>query len=130
MQNNNLKTAEKRSFRDLLIWQKAHELALGIYRYTRRFPREEENGLTRRFRDTATSIASNIAEGFSTPSGGRKMQMFLNAQSQLESCRYYTVLGRDLAYGNDAEVEDLIEELAIELHDHIRLVRNNVALEF
>lgn len=33
-----MKNIPARSFRDLIVWQKAHQLVLAIYRYTRRFP--------------------------------------------------------------------------------------------
>ena len=33
-----------KSFRDLEVWQKAHEFVLGVYRLTATFPREETYG--------------------------------------------------------------------------------------
>jgi four helix bundle protein len=47
-----------------LIWQKAHQLVLCVYRETERFPRDERFGLTSQLRRSAVSIAANIAEGF------------------------------------------------------------------
>ncbi len=51
------------SFRDLLVWQRAMQLATVIYSLTRDFPREELYGLTSQVRRSAVSIPSNIAEG-------------------------------------------------------------------
>ena len=53
----------ERSFRDLIVWQRAIELSLAIYTLTRAFPRHELFGLTSQLRRAAVSIASNIAEG-------------------------------------------------------------------
>jgi four helix bundle protein len=52
-----------RSYRELLVWQKAKALAVEIYRATEQFPRTETYGLTSQIRRAAVSVASNIAEG-------------------------------------------------------------------
>jgi 23S rRNA-intervening sequence protein len=36
-----MKRIPARSFRDLIVWQKAHQFVLAVYRCTRRFPKEE-----------------------------------------------------------------------------------------
>jgi four helix bundle protein len=51
------------SYRNLIAWQKAKELALDIYRCTRKFPKDEIYGLTSQLRRAAISVPSNIAEG-------------------------------------------------------------------
>ncbi len=53
-----------RTFRDLIVWRKAHEFVLWVYRFTRKFPKEEVYGLTSQFRRAAVSIPANVAEGF------------------------------------------------------------------
>ncbi len=51
-----------RNFRDLVVWQKAHELVLAVYRLTRAFPDHEKFGLTSQIRRAAVSVAANVAE--------------------------------------------------------------------
>ena len=51
------------SYRKLIAWQKAKDLALDIYRCTRKFPKDETYGLTSQMRRAAVSVPSNIAEG-------------------------------------------------------------------
>ena len=51
------------SYRDLIVWKKAINLSLDVYKLTEKFPREEIYGLTSQMRRSAISIASNIAEG-------------------------------------------------------------------
>lgn len=53
-----------KTFEDLLVWQKAHKLVLKVYKLTRDYPREEKYNLISQQRRSATSIASNIVEGF------------------------------------------------------------------
>lgn len=50
-------------FEDVLVWQKAEQLVIGVYRYTQTFPREEKFGLTSQFRRAAVSVPANFAEG-------------------------------------------------------------------
>lgn len=52
-----------RSYRDLIVWQKAMELAEEIYALSRTFPKQELYGLTNQIRRAAVSVPSNIAEG-------------------------------------------------------------------
>ncbi len=51
------------SYKDLVVWQKATELALFVYKVSKVFPKEEIYGLTSQIRRCAVSVPSNIAEG-------------------------------------------------------------------
>ena len=51
------------SYRDLIVWQKAIDLAVEIYRLVKKLPKEETYGLSDQMRRAAVSIPSNIAEG-------------------------------------------------------------------
>jgi four helix bundle protein len=51
------------SYRDLLAWQQAMDLAVATYEATRRWPKDELYGLTAQVRRAAVSVAANIAEG-------------------------------------------------------------------
>lgn len=52
-----------KNFKELIVWQKAVDLTLGVYGFTKGFPQEERYGLTAQMRSAALSIPSNIAEG-------------------------------------------------------------------
>lgn len=51
------------SHKDLNVWKKSMEFVQNIYRLTRKFPQEEQYGLSAQMRRAAISIPSNIAEG-------------------------------------------------------------------
>jgi len=52
------------SFKDLIVWQKARDVAVKIYKVTDQFPKSEIYGLVSQMRRCAISISSNIAESY------------------------------------------------------------------
>jgi four helix bundle protein len=105
-----IRVASARTFRDLLIWQKAHEFVLCVYKETREFPSEERYGITRQLRRSAVSIPANIAEGFVKRGVADKLRYFNIAQGSLEESRYYLILASDLGIGNLTGLECLLDE--------------------
>ena len=53
-----------RTFQDLVVWRKAHELVLAVYSFTGVFPKQETYGLALQMRRAAVSVPANIVEGF------------------------------------------------------------------
>lgn len=51
------------NYKQLDVWNRAIELATGLYSLTKSFPKEEKYGLVSQMRKAAVSISSNIAEG-------------------------------------------------------------------
>jgi four helix bundle protein len=90
-------------FEDLLVWRRAHELTLVVYRMTSRFPGEERFGLMSQMRRAAVSVPANIAEGFKKRSRPDKVKFYNISQGSLEELRYYLILSRDLGYIADVE---------------------------
>jgi four helix bundle protein len=101
-----------KSFQDLIVWQRAHEFVLGVYRISKGFPREEIYGLTSQFRRAAVSIPANIAEGFKKRGRPDKVRFMNVAQGSLEECRYYLILAKDLGYGDTAELSGQIQKVS------------------
>lgn len=104
------RTAAK-CFADLVVWQKAHQFVLHVYRLTKSFPREEAYGLTSQFRRAAVSIAANIAEGFRKRGSADKLRFLNIAQGSAEECRYYLILAKDLEYGEDPNAFVLLDDV-------------------
>jgi len=101
-----------RNFQDLIVWQKAHQLVLSIYRISKGFPREEIYGLTSQFRRAAISVPANIAEGFKKKGRLDKVRFMNVAQGSLEECRYYLILSSDLEYGDTKKLLAQLEEVS------------------
>jgi four helix bundle protein len=75
------------SFRDLLAWQKAMDLADVVYQLTEAFPGREWFGLAHQMRKSSVSIPSNIAEGHRrrTPGYLHHLEIALGSHGQLDT---------------------------------------------
>src|SRR6478672_10998878 len=111
-----------RSFRDLVVWQKAHEFVLAVYRMTESFPDREKFGLSHQMRRAAVSIPANIAEGFGKRSQAEKARFLNIAKGSLEECRYYLILARDLGYGQTESLNETLEEASRLLNAYARAI--------
>ena len=104
--------AVARSFKDLVVWQKAHELVLTEYRVTASFPSDERFGLTSQLRRAAVSVPANIAEGFRKRGAADKVRYLNIAQGSLEEAHYYLILAADLHYADCTPLVLLYEEVS------------------
>ena len=95
--------ASAKTFRDLRVWQKAHEFVLGVYKFSEGFPKAETYGLTAQLRRAAVSVPANIAEGFRRRGKPDKVRFLNIAHGSLEECRYYLILAKDLDYGQSGD---------------------------
>jgi len=101
-----------RSFRDLVVWRKAHEFVLAVYGFTAGFPRQETYGLALQMRRAAVSVPANIAEGFRRRGKTDKARYMNIAEASLEESRYYLILAADLGYGNTDQLTASLEEVS------------------
>lgn len=53
----------RHNFKNLMVWNKAVDMAVKVYQITSKFPNEEKFGMTSQMRRSSVSIPSNIAEG-------------------------------------------------------------------
>ena len=94
-----------KGFRKLLVWQKAHQLALQVYKFTEHFPKDELFCLTSQLRLAAVSVPVNIAEGDAAGGKGQFGRYLNIAQGSLAEVEYYLILAQDLTYIHSAEYE-------------------------
>ena len=111
-----------KTFRDLLVWQRAHELVLAVYRFTESFPRQETYGLSLQMRRAAVSVAANIAEGFRKRGKADKARFMNMAEGSLEESHYYLILAQDLGYGRTEELRNASQEVSRLLNAYSRAI--------
>lgn len=115
-----------KSFRDLIVWQKAHRFTLAVYKYTGAFPKHETYGLASQMRRAALSIPANIAEGFGKMGRGEKARFMNIAEGSLEESRYYLILSEDLGYGPTQQLSQSLDEISRMLGTYARAIRSSI----
>lgn len=116
-----------RSFRDLVVWQKAHQFVLTVYPFTAAFPRQETYGLSMQMRRAAVSIPANIAEGFRRRGKADKVRFMNIAEGSIEECRYYLILAKDLGYGESENLTAALEEVSRLLNAYASAILTSVS---
>jgi four helix bundle protein len=101
-----------RDFEDLIVWQKAVDLAAMIYTLTRQFPREELYGLTSQLRKAAVSVSSNIAEGNGRWTTRDYVHFLINSRGSLYEVRSLLLVSQRLGFTTAADVSELTALMA------------------
>jgi len=117
-----MKRPPAKNFQDLVVWQKAHQLVLSVYRESRSYPSHELYGLTSQVRRACVSIPANIAEGFKKRTKPDKARFLNIAQGSLEECRYYLILAKDLDYGDTSQQMTQLEEVSKLLEGYVSAI--------
>ena len=113
------------AFEKLIVWQRAHELALAVYGLTKPFPPEEKFALTNQLRRAVASVPMNIAEGHGTGSDRIFLRHLAIAQGSLAETRYCLLLSRDLHYLSP-EAHEQTANLAAEVSRLLTAFRKKV----
>jgi four helix bundle protein len=121
-----MKNGPAKNFQELIVWQKAHEFVLQVYRFTEEFPAKENFCLSAQFRRSAISVPANIAEGFRKKGKQDKIRFLSIAQDSLEECKYYLLLSKDLKYGETNRLMTLAEEVSKLLDAYSKAISNSV----
>ena len=100
-----------RSFRGLLVWQQAMQLARACYQLTRGLPKEQRYGLSAQMWRAAVSVPANIAEG----SGRGTRKDFVNflriAQGSLRELETYLLLLSSVQLASSRQVLPLLQQI-------------------
>jgi four helix bundle protein len=102
-----------KSYRELLVWQKAMELTVLVYRLTEGFPKREIYGLAAQIRRAGVSVPSNIAEGYGRGSKREYIQFLSIAQGSLKELETQTILAERLAYATQSQVERILSQAEV-----------------
>jgi four helix bundle protein len=97
------------NYKDLKVWEKAHQFTLKIYDVSKQFPKEELYGLTNQLRRAASSVPANIAEGCGKNTNTDFAKYLNIALGSANESEYFVLLAKDLGYINDEDFKMLYE---------------------
>ncbi len=100
-----------KDFRDLKVWEKAHQFVLAAYPLTRRFPTDELYGLTSQLRRSAASIPTNLAEGCGRGTDPELARFCDIAMGSASEADYQLLLARDLGYLDAPTYQSIYNQL-------------------
>jgi len=93
------------SHRDLIVWQKAMDLVVEVYRLTDCFPRTEIYRLVNQVTRSAVSVPANIAEGHARASTKEYAHLLSVAKGSLMETETFLMLAVRLSYITSAQAE-------------------------
>ena len=102
--------ARPKSYRDLIVWQKAMALARRAYALSQGLPKSESYGLIAQIRRAAVSVPSNIAEGHGRLTDSQFRHFLGNARGSLYELQTQLELAGDLGFLDQRLVKELMEQ--------------------
>ncbi len=101
-------------YHNLLVWKKAHELTLEVYKITAKYPKSELFGIVSQLRRASSSVPANIVEGSARKTDKEFCQFLVQARGSLAETQYFLELSKDLKYITEHDLVKL-NELSIEV---------------
>jgi four helix bundle protein len=95
------------NWKGLLVWQKAHEIVLDVYKLAKCFPKIETYSLVDQIKRAAYSVPANIVEGYSKNTRKEFLRHLYIARGSLEELRYFLLLSKDLSYITENQYNDI-----------------------
>lgn len=87
-----------KDYKRLLVWEKAHQLTLDVYKLVLCFPKDELFGLTSQMKRSAASVATNIAEGCGRSSDKDFCRFLFISFGSANELEYQIILSTDLNF--------------------------------
>ena len=107
-----------KSFTEMPVWQKAHKLAIEVFKLTINLPRSEDYGLTSQIRKSSNGAAACIAEGFGKSTNRDKSNFYVIARGSSFETQNHLLYGNKVGYFETQitlrlfrEYDDLVLEL-------------------
>jgi four helix bundle protein len=98
------------SYQDLIVWQRAMDLVVAVYKFTPKFPASERRGLAEQLRRAAVSVPSNIAEGHARIHRKEFLHFISIARASVKEIETQLLIAERIGY---AEHDDVASALAL-----------------
>jgi len=108
----------------LKVWEAAHQFTMDIYNITKKFPTNEQYGLTSQIRRSSSSIPTNIVEGSGQLENGNLVRFLGIAKVSAFESEYQLLLAKDLGYINEKEYKVLTSKVKSIIHMLIALIKS------
>ena len=102
-----------KSYRDLEVWQRGRSIAKLAYLLTKGFPKEELYGMTAQIRQAATSIPSNIAEGWGRHYPTEFIQFLRIANGSRTELETHLIVSADVGLCPESAIQPLLQETEV-----------------
>lgn len=115
-----------KSFEELPVWKDARKFANKIYNLTKKFPKEENYGLTSQITRATVSIGSNIAEGFNRYSKKDFIKFLIIARGSISEIQNDLYIALDLKYINQKDFQEnysLAKDLGKQINGFIKYLK-------
>ena len=115
-----------KSFEELPVWKDARKFANKIYNLTKKFPKEENYGLTSQITRATVSIGSNIAEGFDRYSKKDFIKFLIIARGSISEIQNDLYIALDLKYINQKDFQEnysLAKDLGKQINGFIKYLK-------
>ncbi len=99
------------NYKKLKVWEDAHQFTIDIYNITRKFPNNEQYGLTSQIRRSSSSIPTNIVEGCGQLDNGNLIRFLGIAKGSAFETEYQLLLVKDLNYITNEEYKLLLTKI-------------------
>lgn len=112
-------------YEDLEIYQISVEIAVDVYKLTKKFPREETYGVVDQLKRAVTSIGANIAEGFGRFHFRDKLVFFYNSRGSLYEVKHFLEISFRMRYITEEEKNNLftkLNNLSVKLNNFINSI--------
>ena len=96
-----------KSFKDLVAFQRALDVAVAVYDVTAKFPKQEMYGLVSQLRRAAIGVVSNIAEGQGRLTYGEWRKSLSDARGSLYEVEAEAIAAQKLHFMNERELQEL-----------------------
>lgn len=111
-------------YKKLKVWEDAHQFTIDIYNITKKFPNNEQYGLTSQIRRSSSSIPTNIVEGCGQLDNGNLIRFLGIAKGSAFEAEYQLLLAKDLSYINNEEYKFLLAKIQSIIHMLIALIKS------
>jgi four helix bundle protein len=121
-----------KSYKDLIVWKKAKDLAIEIYKITGNFPKEEMFGITNQLRRPVVSISNNISEGTGRQYKKDTIQFLFVSNGSLNEVESMLQIANELGFINEKQTDELVqrtEEVRKLLKEFIKYFQDSTILK-